>query len=130
MALRQVSGVGALTALTFVLTLENHSRFRKSRDVGSYLGLRPKLSQSGQCSPQLGISKKGDSYLRKLLVGSAQYILGRFGCDTDLRRWGLELAKRGGSSAKKRRSLLSQESWLFCFIDSGLIKASMNRFER
>lgn len=101
-ALRQVSGVGALTALTFVLTLENPARFRKSRDVGSYLGLRPKLSQSGECSPQLGISKKGDSYLRKLLVGSAQYILGRFGCDTDLRRWGLELAKRGGANAKKR----------------------------
>jgi transposase len=82
-------------------TCEN-ARFRKSRDVGSYLGLQPKLSQSGECSPQLGISKKGDSYLRKLLVGSAQYILGRFGCDTDLRRWGLELAKRGGANAKKR----------------------------
>jgi transposase len=104
-ALRQVSGVGALTALTFVLTLENPDRFRKSRDVGSYLGLRPKQSQSGQSAPQLGISKKGDSYLRKLLVGSAQYILGRFGCDTDLRRWGLELAKRGGPNAKKRAAV-------------------------
>jgi hypothetical protein len=44
----------------------------------------------------------GDCYLRKLLVGSAQYILGPFGPDTDLRRWGLELAKRGGPNAKKR----------------------------
>jgi transposase len=100
--LRQVSGVGALTAVTFILTLEDPHRFRKSRDVGCYLGLKPKQSQSGQCSPQLGISKAGDSYLRKLLVGSAQYILGPFGPDTDLRRWGLELSKRGGSNAKKR----------------------------
>jgi transposase len=101
-ALRTVPGIGALTALTFVLTLEDAGRFRKSRDVGCYLGLKPKQSQSGQCSPQLGISKAGDCYLRKLLVGSAQYILGPFGPDTDLRRWGLELAKRGGPNAKKR----------------------------
>ncbi|MGI9072603.1 MAG: IS110 family transposase [Bryobacteraceae bacterium] len=100
--LRSVSGVGALTAITYVLTLEDPTRFTKSRDVGCYLGLKPKQSQSGQCSPQLGISKAGDCYLRKLLVGSAQYILGPFGPDTDLRRWGLELAKRGGPNAKKR----------------------------
>jgi transposase len=101
-SLRTVPGVGALTALTFVLTLEDPNRFDKSRDVGSYLGLIPKQSQSGQCSPQLGISKAGDSYVRKLLVGSAQYILGPFGPDTDLRRWGCELAKRGGPNARKR----------------------------
>jgi len=101
-ALQTVPGVGALTALSFVLTLEDPSRFRKSRDVGAYLGLVPKQSQSGDCSPQLGISKAGDSYLRKLLVGSAQYILGPFGPDTSLRRWGCELAKRGGPNAKKR----------------------------
>jgi transposase len=101
-SLRTVPGVGALTALTFVLTLEDPNRFYKSRDVGSYLGLIPKQSQSGQCSPQLGISKAGDSYVRKLLVGSAQYILGPFGPDTDLRRWGCELAKRGGPNARKR----------------------------
>ena len=101
-ALRRVPGVGALTALTFVLTLESPGRFHKSREVGSYLGLKPKLSQSGQSSPQLGISKAGDCYLRKLLVGSAQYILGPFGPDTDLRRWGVELSKRGAGNAKKR----------------------------
>jgi transposase len=101
-ALRTVPGVGALTALTFVLTLENPSRFRKSRDVGSYLGLVPEQSQSGASAPQLGISKAGDSYLRKLLVGSAQYILGPLGPETELRRWGCELSKRGGPNAKKR----------------------------
>jgi len=99
--LRQVPGVGALTALTYVLTLERHGRFQKSRDVGSYIGLKPKQIQSGQSAPKLGISKAGDSYLRKLLVGSAQYILGPFGADTDLRRWGMELAKRGGPNSKK-----------------------------
>lgn len=100
--LEQVTGVGASTALAFVLTISDPHRFSKSRQVGNYFGLRPKQNQSGESSPQLGISKAGDHYLRRLLVGSAQYILGRFGPDTDLRRWGLKLAERGGKSAKKR----------------------------
>lgn len=100
--LTQVTGVGTLTALAFVLTTSDPHRFTKSRQVGSYFGLRPKQNQSGESALQLGISKAGDHYLRRLLVGSAQYILGRFGPDTDLRRWGLKLAERGGKSAKKR----------------------------
>jgi len=100
--LRQVSGVGILIALTFVLTVENAERFRKSRDVGCYVGLRPKRSDSGESQPQLGISKEGDVYLRKLLVQGAHGILGRRGPDTDLKRWGLKLAARGGKNAKKR----------------------------
>lgn len=100
--LRQVQGVGPLIALTFVLTVEDPHRFRRSRDVGCYVGLRPKRRNSGQSQPQLGISKEGDRYLRKLLVQGAQYILGPFGPDTDLRRWGMRLAERGGSRAKQR----------------------------
>ncbi|MGH9611140.1 MAG: IS110 family transposase, partial [Bryobacteraceae bacterium] len=100
--LRQVSGVGILIALTFVLTVEDRGRFQKSRDVGCYIGLRPKRSDSGQSQPQLGISKEGDVYMRKLLVQGAHYILGRRGPDTDLKRWGLKLAARGGKNAKKR----------------------------
>ncbi len=100
--LRQVTGVGALTTLSFVLTLEDPHRFGKSRDVGAYLGLRPKQRESGNSAPQLGITKAGDHELRRLLVQSAQYILGPFGPDTDLRRWGLKLAERGGKNAKKR----------------------------
>lgn len=100
--LKQVQGVGTLIALTFVLTLEDPHRFRKSRDAGCYVGLRPKRRESGQSRPQLGISKEGDSYLRKLLVQGAHYILGRHGQDSDLRRWGLGLAARGGKNAKKR----------------------------
>jgi transposase len=101
-ALRQVKGVGALTALGFVLTLEDPSRFAKSRTVGAYLGLRPRLRQSGEQQPQLRITKAGDALLRRYLVGAAHYILGPFGPDTELRRFGLKLAERGGSAAKKR----------------------------
>jgi transposase len=100
--LKQVSGVGTLIALTFVLTLEDKQRFQKSREVGCYMGLRPKRSESGARQPQLGISKEGDLYLRKLLVQGAHGILSYRGPDTDLKRWGLKLAERGGRNAKKR----------------------------
>jgi transposase len=100
--LKQVKGVDTLIALTFLLTLEDPHRFRKSRDVGCYLGLQPGRRNSGQSEPQMHISKEGDPYLRTLLVQGAQHILGPFGVDCDLRRWGLKLAERGGKSGKKR----------------------------
>jgi transposase len=100
--LKQVKGVGTLIALTFLLTLEDAHRFRKSRDVGCYLGLQPGRRNSGQREPQMHISKEGDPYLRTLLVQGAQHILGPFGPDCDLRRWGLKLAERGGKNGKKR----------------------------
>jgi transposase len=100
--LKQVKGVGTLIALTFLLTLEDPHRFPKSRDVGGYLGLQPGRRNSGQSEPQLHISKEGDPYLRTLLVQGAQHILGPFGPDCDLRRWGLKLAERGGRNGKKR----------------------------
>ena len=100
--LRQISGVGVLIALTFVLTVEDSARFEKSRDVGCYVGLRPKRSESGQSQPELRITKEGDMYLRKMLVQGAHLILGRRGPDTDLKRWGLKLAARGGKNQKKR----------------------------
>ena len=100
--LEQISGVGTWIALTFVLTLEDRERFAKSRDVGCYVGLRPKQKESGQSQPQLRISKEGDVYLRQMLVQGAHCILRRKGPDTDLKRWGLKLAGRGGKNAKKR----------------------------
>ena len=100
--LKQVKGVGTLIALTFLLTLEDANRFRKSRDVGCYLGLQPGRRNSGQSEPQMHISKEGDPYLRTLLVQGAHHILGPFGADSDLRRWGLKLAERGGKNGKKR----------------------------
>jgi len=100
--LRQVAGVGALTALWYVLVIGNPRRFRSSRRLGAYLGLRPRRRQSGDGDPELRITKTGDRELRRLLVSAAQYILGPFGPDSDLRRWGLALAARGRKSAKKR----------------------------
>jgi len=100
--LRQVSGVGPVTALSFVLTVEEPRRFRSSRSLGAYLGLQPRRSQSGDRDPELRITKAGDDDLRRLLIGSAHYILGPFGPDTDLRRWGQALAARGRKNAKKR----------------------------
>jgi transposase len=100
--LSQVGGVGAVTSLAYVLTIEQPSRFKASRTVGGFLGLAPAKDQSGESDPQMRISKEGDPYLRKLLVQCAHYILGPFGQDGDLRRWGLRLAERGGKAAKKK----------------------------
>ena len=100
--LQQVWGVGPLIALTFVLTVDDAERFNRSRDVGCYVGLRPKQSDSGASQPPLRITKEGDGYLRKLLVQGAHCILSRRGPDTDLQRFGRKLSERGGKNAKKR----------------------------
>ena len=100
--LKQVKGVGTQIALTYVLTLEDPQRFAKSREVGCFLGLKPGRRDSGLSQPQMHITKEGDRYLRTMLVQGAHYILGPFGADSDLRRWGLKLSARGGKNAKKR----------------------------
>jgi transposase len=100
--LKQVKGVGTQIALTYVLTIEDPYRFLKSRAVGCFLGLKPGRRNSGESEPQKKISKEGDRYLRTMMVQGAHYILGPFGEDSDLRRWGLKLAERGGKNAKKR----------------------------
>lgn len=101
--LKQIPGVGTLTALTFVLTLADPHRFKRSRQVGAYLGLVPRVRQSGQRDPRLSITKAGDPYLRRVLVSAAQYIIGPFGPETDLRRFGLKLAAAGD----KRRAVIA-----------------------
>jgi len=100
--LRQVKGVGPLTALAFVLVLEDPKRFLRARAVGSYVGLVPRLDESSEFQPQLRITKAGNELLRRYLVQAAHFILGPFGPDTDLRRWGFSLMERGGKNAKKR----------------------------
>jgi len=100
--LKQVGGVGPLIALTFILTIEDKDRFQKSPDIGCFLGLRPRRSDSGQRQPQLRITKEGGPYLRIMLVQGAHYIISRRGPDTDLKRWGLHLAERGGNRGKKK----------------------------
>lgn len=100
--LSQPNGVGVLTALVYLLTVDDKKRFKKSRQAGAFLGLRPKQDQSGSIDKQLRITKAGDPFLRRLLVSSANHILGPRGADSDLRRWGLSLAARGGKNAKRR----------------------------
>lgn len=100
--LSQVGGVGLLTSLTFILTIGDPTRFRRKRDVAAFLGLVPRRDQSGETDKQLRISKAGNSYLRKLLVGCAQHILGPFGQDTALKRKGLKLTEKGGPRAKRK----------------------------
>jgi transposase len=130
--LRQVHGVGVLTAPAFVLTLEDPSRFAKSREVGAYLGLVPATDQSGKSDPEKHISKHGNKMMRELLVGSAHYILGPFGKDSDLRRHGERLASRGGKNAKKRAvvavarklSVLLHRLWVTAEVYEPLYNAS------
>lgn len=104
--LSQVHGVGLICSLTYVLTLEEPTRFKRSRDAGAYLGLVPRQHESGDQKPQLHITKTGDVYLRSVLVQSAQHILGPFGRDSDLRRWGLGLAGTG-SKARKNKAVIA-----------------------
>lgn len=101
--LRQVRGVGPLVALTFVVTLDDPSRFPSSRSVGSYAGLTPCTYQSGARNPQLRISKRGDADLRRLLVTAAAHIVRRSSPDSDLKRYGARLA-RGGSQRDRARA--------------------------
>jgi transposase len=100
--LDEVYGVGTVTSLAFILTLDDKSRFKSSRSVGPYLGLVPKQDQSGDTNKQLHITKAGDRQMRTLLVGAAQTILRRKAPDSDLKRWGAKLASRGGKNAKRR----------------------------
>jgi transposase len=103
--LRRIKGVGALTSLAFMLVLGDPRRFKKSRDVGPYVGLTPGKDDSGEYKAELRITKAGDGFLRRLLVGSAHYILGPFGPDTDLRRHGEKIARTGKKKAKKRAAV-------------------------
>jgi len=100
--LQRIGGVGPITSLSFALIVDDHRRFRNPREVGAFLGLVPRRDQSGDTDKQLPISKAGNGYLRRLLVQSAQYIMGPFGEDCDLRRYGLRLAARGGKAARKK----------------------------
>ena len=99
----QVKGVGTLTALTFLLTVGDKERFSRTRDIGAFVGLRPRLGQSGDNEPELRITKAGDGLLRKTLVECAQYMVGPFGQDSDLRRWGLKMIAAGNGSKRARQ---------------------------
>lgn len=100
---RQIKGVGPVTALAYRLVLDDPTRFSRSRAVGPYLGLTRRLDDSGESEPELRITKAGDELLRRLLVQAAHYILGPFGPDTDLRRWGRSYIERCGGTGKAKK---------------------------
>jgi transposase len=107
--LREVAGVGPITSLAFVLCIMDPRRFKKSRDVGPYLGLVPRTYQSGESSPELRITKSGNTLVRRLLVGKRALHSGtlraqprqrsealRFGPDGAGRQGRQETGGRGG----------------------------------
>ena len=100
--LTQVPGVGPILALSFVLTVGDPTRFRKSREVGPFFGLVPRRDQSGARDPELPITKSGDCLVRWLLVQSAHHILMKSAPDSDLRRWALEHTRIGGQAARHK----------------------------
>lgn len=102
--LRQIQGVGPIVALSFVLTIDNPKRFRSARDVGAYLGLVPRKKSSGKSDPQMRITKAGDRDMRRLLVNAAAYVLGHFGSDCDLRRFGERVAGQSGNKDGRKRA--------------------------
>ena len=101
-AVMAINGVGPVTAAAFIATVGNPTTFGKPRDAGAYFGLVPRQDQSGQSDRQLRITKEGNTQVRALLVNCANYIMGPFGKDCDLRRHGLRIAARGGKNARKR----------------------------
>jgi transposase len=103
--LSSVPRVGTLTALTFCLVVEDPRRFKKSRDLGAYVGLAPARRQSGDSEAQLGISKAGDSLLRRMLVQCAHQMMFKNAPDSALKRWGVAKAKSGGKNGKKRMAV-------------------------
>lgn len=113
--LRQVHGVGPILALAYVATIEDPDRFSSSRTLGNYVGLTPRQYASGASAPQLRISKQGDRFLRRLLVNAASYILGPFGQDCDLRRYGERIA-RGGSQRDRARARIAVARKLACLL--------------
>lgn len=102
--LDQVAGVGPVTALALISAVEDPRRFRSGRQMSAYFGLVPRLDQSGGRDPRLPISKEGDTYVRRLLVSAAHYVLAR-GPDTELKRWGLSLEARWGDRSRSRAAV-------------------------
>jgi transposase len=110
-----MKGVGPVLALAYVATIEDPARFASSRTVGNYVGLAPAQYASGAKAPELRISKRGDGFLRRLLVNAAAYMFGPFGEDSDLRRYGKRIAHRG-SQRDKARARIAAARKLACLL--------------
>jgi transposase len=95
--LTTLPGVGRIVAASFVSVIDDARRFRHSHQVESYLGLVPSENSSGGKVRLGGISKRGNSYLRALLVQAAWVILRLPSCGDPLQMWGREVVKRRGN---------------------------------
>lgn len=100
--LRKVKGIGPEISLAFVLLVGDPRRFRNAASLASYFGLVPRQNQSGETDKPLGITKTGNTTMRALLIQGAQYILGPFGEDSELRDFGKRIESRGGKIAKRK----------------------------
>jgi len=119
--LQTMNGVGPLTALTFILVIGDPTRFKKSRDVGAYLGLTPRRDQSGDQDKSLPITKAGDVRLRCLLVNCSHHILGVFGKESQIRSWGLKIAGESGNKIRKKKAVIAVSRKLAVIMHSMLI---------
>jgi transposase len=99
--LMTVPGVGPLTALAFVTTVDDPTRFRRSSSVGAYLGLTPRRHQSGERDVSGRISRCGDRLTRSYLYEAANVLLTRVERWSFLKAWALRLAKRSGPKKAK-----------------------------
>jgi len=104
--LMTIPGVGQLTALAFTAAVDDPSRFRRSRDLGAYLGLVPRRYQSGEIDYVGSISKVGDQRMRTLLYEAANVMLTRYKGKLKLKDWALAIARR--STMRKARIALAR----------------------
>src|SRR5271170_7937722 len=99
--LMSIPGVGPLTAVAFVTTVEDPGKFRKSRNVGAFFGLTPKRYQSGETDVSGRISKWGDPLVRAYLYEAANVLLTSCKKWSALKAWGMRIAKRSGMKKAK-----------------------------
>jgi transposase len=94
--LMSVPGIGVVSVLAYVSTVEEPARFARSRSVGAHMGLTPKPYQSGDIDRRGGISTCGDVLARTLLYEAAVVILTRVKRSSGLKDWALAIASRSG----------------------------------
>jgi transposase len=114
--LKTVPGVGPLVSTVYKATIDDPSRFRRGEEVADYVGLVPRVYQSGEVEYRGRITKEGDGLLRWHLVEAAHVLLTK-GRDCALKRWGLELEKRKGAAkarvaVARKLCLLLWRLWL------------------
>lgn len=118
--LMTVPGIGPLTAIAFAGSIEDPARFRRSSDVGAYLGLTPRRYQSGEIDHGGRIPKCGDKLTRKLLFEAATAILFRSRDDFSLRKWAQQLTLRSGSWKARVALARKLAKILFCMMRDGV----------